>query len=73
MNDKSIVGFDGIVTALKAGSHKDIELKLYTGPNANDFVNVRGPYFIVNGGYLHWRVTMSAYRLVPDPNFCNGV
>jgi hypothetical protein len=66
-NDKSIIRFDGLISKLRAGSHKEVQFKVYDVNG--DLETLKDPYVLVDGGYHRWRHTISASRLNVDPDF----
>jgi hypothetical protein len=66
-NDKSIIRFDGLVSKLRAGSHKNVSFQVYSADGSTK--TIKDSYLLVDGGYHRWRHTISASRHNVDPDF----
>ena len=66
-NDKSIIRFDGLISKLRAGSHKHVSFELYESDGSKR--RIYDPYVLVDGGYHRWRHTISASRRIVRPEF----
>ena len=60
-NDKTVVRFDGFLTAIHEGrSYADVEYQLYNSDGTK--TTYQGAYVLVDGGYLTWSCLIPPYK-----------